>query len=110
MMNDYAKMRKCSHLLPDPGGEVVRELLDEIDAYALEIGKLRADRDRLADEKDQQQVEIDRLREELKAATRSADEARLEQGRLQAELAAVKADLSTEKDAHLEWRKAYFDK
>lgn len=23
--------RKCSYLLPDPGGEVVRELLDEID-------------------------------------------------------------------------------
>lgn len=29
---------------------------------------------------------------------------------LEADLAAVKADLSTEKDAHLEWRKAYFDK
>jgi hypothetical protein len=26
-----AKMRTCSHLLPDPGGEVVRECLDEIE-------------------------------------------------------------------------------
>jgi hypothetical protein len=25
------KIRICSHLLPDPGGEVVRELLDEIE-------------------------------------------------------------------------------
>ncbi len=25
------KMRTCSHLLPDPGGEVVRECLDEIE-------------------------------------------------------------------------------
>jgi hypothetical protein len=25
------KMRKCSYLLPDPGGEVVRECLDEIE-------------------------------------------------------------------------------
>jgi len=24
-------MRSCSHLLPDPGGEVVRECLDEIE-------------------------------------------------------------------------------
>ncbi len=29
--NDLDRMRKCSYLLPDPGGEVVRELLDEID-------------------------------------------------------------------------------
>jgi hypothetical protein len=28
---DTKKMRKCSHLLPDPGGEVVRECLDEIE-------------------------------------------------------------------------------
>lgn len=25
------KMRACSHLLPDPGGEVVRECLDEVE-------------------------------------------------------------------------------
>ena len=30
-MIDIGKIRKCSHLLPDPGGEVVRELLDEIE-------------------------------------------------------------------------------
>jgi len=28
---DTVKMRTCSHLLPDPGGEVVRELLDEVE-------------------------------------------------------------------------------
>jgi len=28
---DTKKMRICSHLLPDPGGEVVRECLDEIE-------------------------------------------------------------------------------
>lgn len=28
---DTKKIRKCSYLLPDPGGEVVRELLDEIE-------------------------------------------------------------------------------
>ena len=27
------KIRTCSHLLPDPGGEVVRELLDEMEAH-----------------------------------------------------------------------------
>jgi len=30
-MLDTRKMRTCSYLLPDPGGEVVRECLDEID-------------------------------------------------------------------------------
>ena len=28
---DIERMRMCSHLLPDPGGEVVRECLDEIE-------------------------------------------------------------------------------
>ena len=28
---DTKKMRACSPLLPDPGGEVVRECLDEIE-------------------------------------------------------------------------------
>lgn len=31
MIIDIEKMRKCSYLLPDPGGEVVREVLDEIE-------------------------------------------------------------------------------
>lgn len=30
-MIDTKKMRACSVLLPDPGGEVVRECLDEIE-------------------------------------------------------------------------------
>ena len=30
-MKDYAKMRTASYLLPDPSGEVVRELLDVIE-------------------------------------------------------------------------------
>lgn len=30
-MIDTKKFRTCSHLLPDPGGEVVREVLDEIE-------------------------------------------------------------------------------
>jgi len=29
-MKDLEKIRVCSHLLPDPGGEVVRDLLEEI--------------------------------------------------------------------------------
>lgn len=28
---DTVKMRTCSHLLPDPGGEVVRDLLNEVE-------------------------------------------------------------------------------
>lgn len=28
--DNLIKMNKCSHLLPDPGGEVVRQCLDEI--------------------------------------------------------------------------------
>lgn len=31
------KMRVCSHLLPDPGGEVVRECLDEIERLMAEL-------------------------------------------------------------------------
>jgi len=31
------KMRMASHLLPDPGGEVVRECLDEIDRLHTQI-------------------------------------------------------------------------
>ena len=30
-MKDYKKMRMCSYRLPDPGGKVVRGLLDEIE-------------------------------------------------------------------------------
>jgi len=30
---DLSKMRDASYLLPPPGGEVVRELLDEIQAW-----------------------------------------------------------------------------
>ena len=30
-MIEISKTRKCSYLLPDPGGEVVRKLCDEID-------------------------------------------------------------------------------
>lgn len=30
-MSDITKIRHCSYLLPDPGGEVVRELCDEIE-------------------------------------------------------------------------------
>ena len=39
-MRDYVKMRKCSYLLPDPGGEVVRELLDEIETQQATISRL----------------------------------------------------------------------
>jgi len=34
---DTGKMRLCSHLLPDPGGEVVRECLDEIERLGEEL-------------------------------------------------------------------------
>lgn len=30
-MNDLKKMRTCIYLLPDPGSEVVRELIDEVE-------------------------------------------------------------------------------
>ena len=36
-MSEHEKMRNASYLLPDPGGEVVRGLLDEI--HALETGR-----------------------------------------------------------------------
>lgn len=49
-MSDYIKMRKCSYLLPDPGGEVVRELLDDIKAQQVEIGRLRDQVRRLREE------------------------------------------------------------
>jgi len=37
---DTAKIRTCSHLLPDPGGEVVRELLDEVERLRAEVVRL----------------------------------------------------------------------
>jgi len=39
---DTVKMRTCSHLLPDPGGEVVRELLDEVERLHAEISAIKA--------------------------------------------------------------------
>ena len=34
-------MRGASYLLPDPGGEVVRELLDEIERLQAEVAKAK---------------------------------------------------------------------
>lgn len=41
-MLDTKKMRTASHLLPDPGGEVVRELLDEVERLTKELHEARA--------------------------------------------------------------------
>ena len=37
---DTKKMRACSALLPDPGGEVVRECLDEIERLRTALGDI----------------------------------------------------------------------
>ena len=37
---DTKKMRECSSLLPDPGGEVVRKCLDEIERLTAHILEL----------------------------------------------------------------------
>ena len=37
------KMRMCSLLLPDPGGEVVRELLDEVERLQEVVQQCRED-------------------------------------------------------------------
>lgn len=39
-----ALMRKASHLLPDPGGEVVRTLLDEIEYLRAEMAVVQGRR------------------------------------------------------------------
>lgn len=39
-MVDTNKIRTCSYLLPDPGGEVVRGLLDEIERLRAEVARL----------------------------------------------------------------------
>jgi hypothetical protein len=39
-MMDTKKMRECSSLLPDPGGEVVRKCLDEIERLTAHILEL----------------------------------------------------------------------
>ena len=43
-MDRHDKMRNASYLLPDPGGEVVRGLLDEIAALKARIAELEAQR------------------------------------------------------------------
>jgi hypothetical protein len=44
-MDRHDKMRNASYLLPDPGGEVVRELLDEIASLQSDIQLMAAPRD-----------------------------------------------------------------
>jgi hypothetical protein len=39
-MLDTKKMRACSYLLPDPGGEVVRECLYEVERLTAEVHRL----------------------------------------------------------------------
>jgi len=39
-MMDTKKMRTCSVMLPDPGGEVVRECLDEIERLRTALGDI----------------------------------------------------------------------
>ena len=44
---DTKRMRACSPLLPAPGGEVVRECLDEIESLQSELSESRAECERL---------------------------------------------------------------
>ena len=49
-MDDPQKIRTCSYLLPDPGGEVVRDLLDELAKKDLVVVDLKLALDRSNDE------------------------------------------------------------
>ncbi len=42
MKTDIQKIRKCSYLLPDPGGEVVRELCDEVERLRAALADIKA--------------------------------------------------------------------
>lgn len=67
---DTKKMRECSSLLPDPGGEVVRKCLDEMALWEAraEVERLRTDletAERALDAQTDFRAEIARLRSNL---------------------------------------------